>query len=154
MAACFKGFVMATQKGDPVRRQKAELVFAGMRSGMSALKSCAKIGLSQSCLNDWLNADPDLAADYARARSDLIELYAEQTMKIADEPVALTAEGKVDTGAVQKQRLQVDTRKWLLSKMAPKKYGDKIEVSGDASAPLTVQILTLSESARTPEDAA
>lgn len=154
MAACFKGFVMATQKGDPVRRQKAELVFAGMRSGMSALKSCAKIGLSQSCLNDWLNADPDLAADYARARSDLIEFYADQTMKIADEPVALTADGKIDTGAVQKQRLQVDTRKWLLSKMAPKKYGDKIEVSGDASAPLTVQILTLSESARTPEDAA
>ena len=34
MAACFKGFVMATKKGDPVRRQKAELVFAGMRKGI------------------------------------------------------------------------------------------------------------------------
>lgn len=154
MAACFKGFVMATKKGDPVRRQKAELVFAGMRKGMSALKACAEIGLSQSCLNDWLNADPDLAADYARAKSDLIELYAEQTMKIADEPVALTADGKIDTGAVQKQRLQVDTRKWFLSKMAPKKYGDKIEVSGDAASPLTVQVLTLSESTRKPDDAA
>jgi hypothetical protein len=41
---------------------------------------------------------------------------------------------------VQKQRLQVDSRKWLLSKMLPKVYGDKIELSGDASAPLIQRI--------------
>jgi hypothetical protein len=42
-----------------------------------------------------------------------------------------TGEGKVDNAMVQKQRLRVDTRKWLLSKLAPKKYGDKLELSGD-----------------------
>jgi hypothetical protein len=41
---------------------------------------------------------------------------------------------------VQKQRLQVDTRKWLLSKLAPKKFGDKIEVSGDPANPLVQRI--------------
>jgi len=41
---------------------------------------------------------------------------------------------------VQKHKLQVDTRKWLLSKLAPKKYGDKLEVSGDAANPLVTRI--------------
>jgi hypothetical protein len=40
---------------------------------------------------------------------------------------------------VQKQKLRMDTRKWLLSKMAPKKYGDKLELSGDDKSPLTIQ---------------
>lgn len=31
-----------------------------------------------------------------------------------------------DSTAVQRNRLRVDARKWLLSKMAPKKYGDKV----------------------------
>ena len=35
--------------------------------------------------------------------------------------------------------LQIDTRKWLLSKLAPKKYGDKIELSGDKDNPLMIQ---------------
>ena len=31
-----------------------------------------------------------------------------------------------DSTAVQRNRLRVDARKWLLSKLAPKKYGDKL----------------------------
>mgnify|MGYP000426269079 FL=1 len=31
-----------------------------------------------------------------------------------------------DSTAVQRNRLRVDARKWLLSKMVPKKYGDKL----------------------------
>ena len=43
---------------------------------------------------------------------------------------------------VQQSRLRVDSRKWLLSKQLPKKYGDKItqEITGDASAPLVTRI--------------
>ena len=33
-----------------------------------------------------------------------------------------------------------DNRKWLLSKMLPRRYGDKVEISGDASAPLLTRI--------------
>jgi hypothetical protein len=80
-----------------------------------------------------------MAVEYARAREDLQELIASQIMEIADQAPALTANGSVDTGAVQKQKLQIDTRRWLLSKLAPKKYGDKLEVSGDAANPIAIQ---------------
>jgi hypothetical protein len=38
--------------------------------------------------------------------------------------------------AVNKARLQVDTRKWLLSKLLPQKYGDKVDVRHDGQVTL------------------
>jgi hypothetical protein len=61
-------------------------------------------------------------------------------MEISDQDVGVAVDGKKDWAAVQKHRLQVDTRKWLLSKLAPKKFGDKIEVSGDPANPLVQRI--------------
>lgn len=140
-----------TVAGSPDRRKIAELVFAGMRSGMSAFKACQNAGVNQSTFNLWLNQDAELAAEYARAREDLIELLANETMAIADQafeeieeqavgkdgkPVVLKKKVPVD---VQRARLQVDTRKWLLSKLAPKKFGDKLELTGDPDRPLAIQ---------------
>jgi hypothetical protein len=120
------------------RHQAAQKVFEGMRQGLSALKACKAVNLSQSTLNRWMNEDSELAEEYARAREDLLEIVAEQIMEISDEPVPTLANGAVDSGAIQKQKLQVDTRRWLLSKLAPKKWGDKLELSGDKENPLAV----------------
>lgn len=70
----------------------------------------------------------------------MIDRIAQEAIEIADEPVPMTEKGGLDSAAVQKQRLQVDTRKWLLSKLAPKKYGEKLELSGDPAAPLVQRI--------------
>ncbi|MFN8996423.1 MAG: hypothetical protein ACK5X3_22525, partial [Pseudomonadota bacterium] len=65
--------------------------------------------------------------------------------EIADMPPAYTAEGKIDPADVNNRRLQIDTRKWLASKLKPKRYGDKLELAGDAKAPLTVQVVKLTD---------
>ena len=41
----------------------------------------------------------------------------------------------VDHDHIARSRLRVDARKWLLSKMLPKVYGDKVALGGDADAP-------------------
>jgi hypothetical protein len=145
-----------TGERKPVRKHenKAELidlVLSGMRGGLSAFKACEAVGLAHSTFMTWLDGDADLADRYARAREDLIERLANETMAIADqaftevEEQTLDAKGKpvvvkkkvpVD---VQRAKLQVDTRKWLLSKLAPKKYGDKLELSGDPDRPVAIQ---------------
>jgi hypothetical protein len=127
------------------------LVLSGMRGGLSAFKACEAAGVPQSTFNLWLNEDAALAAEYARAREDLIERLANETMAIADqafteieeqelnakgEPVVVKRKIAVD---VQRAKLQVDTRKWLLSKLAPKKYGEKLELTGDPDRPLAIQ---------------
>ena len=128
-----------TSKGDPDRRKIAERIFEGMRSGLSAHKACAAVGLHQSTFNGWLNDDAQLAVDYARARDDLIEKLASEIISIADQDVGTTDNGSTDSGAVQDKRVRIEARKWALSKMAPKKYGDRIEIAGDDAAPLKVE---------------
>ena len=140
-----------TKAGSPDRRKIADLVLAGMRSGMSAFKACQVAGVNQSTFNLWLNQDAELAAEYARAREDLIELLANETMAIADQAFEEIEEQVVGKDGksvvvkkkvpvdVQRARLQVDTRKWLLSKLAPKKFGDKLELTGDPDRPLAIQ---------------
>ena len=44
----------------------------------------------------------------------------------------------VNSEVINRSRLRVDTRKWLLSKLMPKKYGDKIIHAGDQENPLQV----------------
>ncbi len=89
----------------------------------------------------WLDSDADFCQQYARARELQQEHYADEIMEIADEPppMAATKFGEaVDSGAVQHQRLRVDTRKWLMSKLAPKKYGDKLDVDHRGTVALEV----------------
>ena len=66
----------------------------------------------------------------------MIDAIADDIMTITDEELDPLEGGKIDNAMVQKQRLRVDTRKWLLSKMAPKKYGDKLELSGNEESPV------------------
>lgn len=130
-----------TRKYDQLTKdQLIESILDSMSTkGKSAFAACKEVGLPQSTFNLWVDADKELAEKYARAREDLIEKLAEETLKIADEPVGSTDSGSTDSGAVQKQKLQVDTRKWLLSKLAPRKYGEKIQLSGDKESPIEIK---------------
>jgi hypothetical protein len=75
------------------------------------------------------------------------EAMAHEIEQIADDGSRDTyedAEGnvKVDHDVIARSRLRVDTRKWLMSKLQPKKYGDKLDV--DANVAMTVEIVQFS----------
>jgi hypothetical protein len=129
-----------TKPGSEDRAIISQAVLDGMRCGLSAFKACQSAGVPQSTFSRWVDEDAILAENYTRAREDLIELMANEVLELSDKDVGLQPDGKKDWAAVQKHKLQVDTRKWLLSKLAPKKYGDKLEVSGDPSSPLVQRI--------------
>ena len=128
-----------TSPGSDERSKVSQMVLDGMRNGLSAFKACQVAGVPQSTFSRWCDDDATLAESYARAREDLIERMATEIMDISDQDVGIT-DGKKDWAAVQKHKLQVDSRKWLLSKLAPKKYGDKLELSGDNETPLVHKI--------------
>ncbi len=74
-------------------------------------------------------------SQYARARDIGLDAMADETLEIADKPAIgikrkLGPTGQViETMAVDtvdRSRLRVDTRKWYLSKLAPKRYGEKL----------------------------
>ena len=45
-----------------------------------------------------------------------------------------------DRARVNRDRLRVDVRKWILSKLAPKRYGDRLALAGVADSPLQVEM--------------
>lgn len=88
--------------------------------------------MSNTLFYRLLNERPDLNERYARAK----EVYAadmfDEIIEISDESNADIefVEGKmiINGEAVNRSRLRVDARKWILSKLEPKKYGDKSAV--------------------------
>jgi hypothetical protein len=130
-----------TKPGSEDRAIISQAVLDGMRSGLSAFKACQAAGVPQSTFSRWVDDDAILAENYTRAREDLIERMAQEVIELSDSDVGFLPDGKKDWAAVQKHKLQVDTRKWLLSKLAPKKYGDRLELAGDKENPLQVQTI-------------
>ena len=89
---------------------------------------------SQAAWHQWLCDDADLVEKYARACEDRAACIFEDMLDIADDALRdfrVSDKGPVfDAEHVQRARLRIDTRKWMLARMAPKKYGDKIEIGG------------------------
>lgn len=98
--------------------------------------------MSQTVFYELLQ-DPVKNVRYARARDIYADVVAEEMLDIADssnaDVVGTDKFGNpiVDGEAIQRSKLKVDTRKWLLSKLRPKKYGDRLEVDQKTEATIT-----------------
>lgn len=81
----------------------------------------------------WLNEDDNKTKQYVRACEARADEIFEDILNIADESYAdkkvlESGEEVVDNEVVQRSRIRIDARKWMLSKMNPKKYSDKLQV--------------------------
>lgn len=96
---------------------------------------------AKSTVFKWLANVKDFADQYARAREAQADTLADEILEIADETshdtIVTEKNGEQPNSEwITRSRLRVDARKWLASKMAPKKYGDKITHAGDPNSPV------------------
>ena len=116
-------------------REVADLICRRMAGGMSLRQACADDGIPPaSTVRGWVVDDVDgFAERYARARMLLAEHWADELVDIADDSASdwiQTSDGeRLNSDHVQRSRLRVDTRKWIVSKMLPKVYGDKLDLN-------------------------
>lgn len=75
-----------------------------------------------------LALDGGFPAMYARARELRSELYADEIVEISD-----------TEGDSAKARVRIDARKWVASKLLPRTYGEKLELSGPDGGPIPVE---------------
>ncbi len=102
-----------------------------------------------STVMGWLfdgNHD-DFSEQYARAREAQAEVRADEIVDIADDDTndfTADKDGKLvaDHEHIQRSRLRVDARKWIAAKLLPKRYGDKLQHTGEGGGPVTF-IMTL-----------
>lgn len=119
--------------------------------------STTSLGLASICAPDdmpcratvynWLSDEKNkiFLDRYARAKELQTELIAEEMLDICDDgsnDLMTIVKGDLEYEQENKEvtsrsKLRVETRKWLLAKLAPKKYGDKIEHSGELNVAVT-----------------
>ncbi len=114
----------------------AEICRLMAEEGLSVRKLCELPGMpSRITIINWLADDrhTEFLNQYTRAREALADYHAEATVDIADEAdVVVRHDGEdvtldLSATAVARNRLRMDARKWYASKLAPKKYGERIE---------------------------
>lgn len=82
----------------------------------------------------WLSGNPEFRHQYAQARESQAEAIADEILEISDDGTNDTQVDengfeRVNHDHIARSKLRVDSRKWLLSKLAPKKYGDQLGVT-------------------------
>lgn len=81
----------------------------------------------------WLENDENLSKQYARACEVRADIIFDEMIDIADDgrnDYTDTEIGyKFNSEHVQRSKLRIDARKWMLSKMNPKKYGDRTDIT-------------------------
>lgn len=137
-----------------------------------AAEICQRIGegetLNQICRDAHMPSRPTVVTwvledregfsnRYARARDLQLEHWADEVIDVADDATNDFMEKKngedkesswsLNGEHVQRSRLRIDSRKWLLSKLKPQQYGEKLELGGKDGQPLFQPVINVTTSA-------
>ena len=128
---------MAANKGEQEKEKMFNEIIDEISEKGVSLFSALKGRLSSQTFYAYIEGNAERSKKYARATELRAEKIAEDTLNIADgegDDIITLPDGREfeNQRVIARDRLKVDTRKWLLSKMMPKKYGDKIsqEITG------------------------
>ena len=118
--------------------------------GESVRAICRRDGMpAMSTVFRWLAEIEAFSEQYARACEVRAALIFDEVLDISDTPM-MGEKRKVISGGgdgdkievmegdmIEHRRLQIDARKWVLARMAPKKYGDKLDLGGSLGVTVT-----------------
>jgi hypothetical protein len=84
----------------------------------------------------WLNNNEELSKQYARAREEQAETFVDEILDIADnnkDDTFIDEDGKliINQEVIARSRLRVDSRKWIASKLKPKRFGDYTKIQAE-----------------------
>lgn len=146
---------MPTGRPCEFTQETADAICARLSEGESLTSICKDAAMPARCtVTEWVRRFPEFAKQYEQARTLMYEKWADETVDIADDATNDYVKRETEKGGaelvcdhehINRSRLRVDTRKWLLSKLLPKTYGDRTELTGPGGAPLTVQIVKFGE---------
>jgi hypothetical protein len=141
----------AATKKEPVRysAELAEAICSRMENGESLRSICRDETMpSYQAVLKWRSNVEGFDERYALARQAQAHALVDELIEIADDSRNDWMERNdpenpgwiANVEHIQRTRVRLDTRKWLASKILPKVYGEKLELAGDAKAPLRVVV--------------
>lgn len=141
----------AAQRGRPTKLipEMEDHILERLAEGESLVKICKDLDIATHVVFRRITECDNFRHKYAMSREAQAERMADEIVSIADETEVtsvVTPEGvvdfRLDATAVARNRLRVDARKWVASKLLPKKYGDKVmqELTGADGGPIQTSI--------------
>ena len=131
----------------------ADKICSALSDGASLRKVCEPDDMPcKATIFNWLRTNKEFLDQYERAKQESADAMADEILDIADDGTNDWIEKTDKDGAVigetlnsehvQRSRLRIDTRKFLMAKMKPKKYGDKVDlnVGGQNGNPIVSEI--------------
>jgi hypothetical protein len=118
------------------KQSTADLLCERISDGAS-VRSVCKLQ-SMPCLATvlkWARENPEFAGQYARAMESRADAKFDELDDVSEQ--AAKARSSVKVAGL---RLKADNMKWMLARMAPKKYGEKLEHSGGIAMSLTQMV--------------
>lgn len=117
-------------RSDDFNEEVFSQILHRMENGEAVTAICRDQSLPEySVFASWVNSSPERFHRYARARQIQADYYADETVEIADN----------ETNMIR-ARNRMDARRWFASKVAPKKYGDRIQNEINAHISQTVKV--------------
>ena len=131
----------------------AQVICESLMVGMSLRKICELDGMPAiSTVMQWLASGKDgFMEQYAHARQVQAEYLLDELIDIADDSAddyeIVNGEERLNQEHIQRAKLRIDTRKWNIEKLAPKKYGAKqqLEHTGSNGGAIETVNLTADE---------
>lgn len=129
---------------------QVDSILLKMSEGKSLRDACLDVGIPRQTFMKWVLKDTNgLGGQYVRAREAQMDAMEAEMLAIADDSRGDTTTRRDAAGNeyevpdnewINRSKLRVDTRRWIMSKIAPKKYGDRNESTVSVTERKTVII--------------
>lgn len=123
-------------RGRPIEynEEEAEIILEELSKGRSLASICREIGRAPTTIYRWEDNIEDFRNRYARAREWGMHSRADEIIDLSNQ---------ADSQNYNAIRVMIDARKWTMSKIAPKHYGDRLttEVTGKDGKDLPISIV-------------
>lgn len=113
---------------DRLDRLGVEWVCDRLIGGDSVRTIAKELDASATAVLNWFDREPARMRQYQLARQAQADALVDGLIELADEPVPIGSDGRMDSAAVNDKRLRIDARKWIASKFRPSMYGDRVAV--------------------------
>lgn len=112
-------------------QELADEICSQLSGGKSLRSVCLQESMpSARTVFSWLRDKPDFLQQYEKSKEESSDALADEMIDIADD----------QEEDAQSRRVRIDTRKWIASKLKPKKYGDKLDAKIEHSGGVTLTI--------------
>lgn len=134
-----------------IAEETVQRILERIADGQSLKGACEAEGVRRSAFNANLARNATLGDRYAKAKFVGLDNMADDIISLSDEcrigerrkvvtDDGLTKEEVITADMVERSKIQCDNRKWLLGRLYPSKYGDRLALAGDPNQPIQINL--------------